>query len=89
MSSSLSVGNSNVRNTINRKLIVETAVVSQDATVAVRSIFTKTNVADDEKLRKTLTQQSDGRNYGSFGIVGRSSKGILYTWSDRDTEEYN
>ena len=87
--SSLGVCDGNVRDTINRELVVEAAVVAQDATMAVRSIFAQADVAGYKELREALAQESDCRNDGPLWIICRSSKVVLYTRSDRDTEEYN
>lgn len=87
MGSGLGICNSNIRDTVNRQLVVQAAVIAQDAAVAVGCVFAQADVDGDEELGKALAEETDGGHDGAFWVVGGGAEGIFGAWGERDAEE--
>ena len=55
--------------------------------MAVRGVFTEADVGHDEERGKAGTEETDGLNDWTLGVVRRGTKGIFNIWGDRDTKE--
>jgi hypothetical protein len=56
MSASLRICDCYVRDPINRQLVVETAIITQDTTMAMRGVFAEAYVGNNEKLGESLAK---------------------------------
>ncbi|KAH8713030.1 hypothetical protein HC256_006203 [Beauveria bassiana] len=74
---SLGVSDSDIRDAVHRQLIVQAAVVAQDAAVAMRSIFAKADVGANVELREAAADETNGADDGAFGVVGRAGESVL------------
>lgn len=83
----LGIGESNVRNTIDRQLVVETAIIAQNTAVTVGSVLAEADVDSDIELRESLPQEADAADDGTLRIIGSGSQSILGTGLKRNTEE--
>jgi hypothetical protein len=70
LGTSLGIGHSNIGDTINRQLVVEAAIVTENTTVTVRGIFAKTDVTANEELRETAADDLDSADDGALGVIG-------------------
>lgn len=83
----LGICDSDIGDAVNGQLVVQAAVIAQNAAVAVRCVFAKADVDDDEELREALAEETDGGHDGAFWVVGRGSEGIFGAGSEGDAEE--
>ena len=72
---------------VHGETVVETAVVAQDAAVAVGGVFAEADVGDDEEGGEPGTKETDGLNDWTLGVVGGGAEGIFDVGSDRYTKE--
>jgi hypothetical protein len=70
LGTSLGIGHSNIGDTINRQLVVEAAIVTENTTVTVRGIFAKTDITTDEELREAAADDLDSPDDGALRVVG-------------------
>jgi hypothetical protein len=70
LGTSLGIGHSNIRDTINRQLVVEATIVTENTTVTVRGIFAKTDITADEELREAAADDLDSPDDGALRVVG-------------------
>lgn len=64
------VGDGDVRYAVNRQLVIEATVVSQNATVSMRRVLAQANIANDEELGKALTDGADASHDRALRVVG-------------------
>lgn len=83
----LRVGHGDVADAVHGELVVERAVVTQDAAVAVRGVLAEADVDGDEELREALAQESDGLHDGALGVVGRRAEGVFAAGLQGHTEQ--
>ena len=89
VSTRLRVGQGHVGNTVDGHGVVERAIVSQDATVSVGSVFAEADIGDDVHVGELLANEANGLNDGALGIVCRSTQSILGRWRKGDAKEDN
>lgn len=89
MGASLGICDSDIGDAINRQLVVQAAIVAENAAVAVRSVFAEADVDGDEELWEALAEETDGGHDGAFWVVGGGSESIFGARGERDTEEHD
>jgi hypothetical protein len=89
VSAGLGICDSDIGDAVNRQLIVQAAVIAEDAAVTVRCVFAEANVDGDEELGEALTEKTDGGHDGAFWVVGGGAEGIFRAGGERDAEEYH
>lgn len=75
--SGLGIGKRNIRNAINRHLVVQAAVVPQDTAVAVRGILAEADIGADEDLRETTEDELNGLDNRALGIISCAAQNVL------------
>lgn len=83
----LGVGHGDVADAVDGELVVEAAVVAEDAAVAVGRVFAQADVGDDEDLREARAQQPDGADDGALRVVGGRAEGVFGAGRDGHAEE--
>lgn len=83
----LGVGHGDVADAVDRQLVVEAAVVAQDAAVAVRRVFAEADVGHDEEVGEACTQEADGLDDGALWVVGCGAEGVFGSGGDGNAEE--
>lgn len=87
MGAGLGICDSDIGNAVNGQLVVQAAVIAQDAAVAVRCIFAEADVDDDEELGEALAEKTDGGHDGALWVVGGGAEGIFGAGSEGNAEE--
>lgn len=87
MGAGLGICDSDIGDAVNRQLVVQAAVVAENAAVAVGCVFADADVDDDEELREALAEETDGGHDGAFWVVGGGAEGIFGARGERDAEE--
>ena len=87
MGACFGVGHGHVADAGDRELVVEAAVVAQDAAVAVRRVFAEAHVGDDEEVREAGAEQADGLDDGALWVVGGGAEGVFGPGRDGHAEE--
>lgn len=77
MGSRFSIGHGHVADALDGEGIVETAVIAQDATVAMGGVLAEADIDDDEEVGEGAAQQPDGADDRSLGVVGVSTQGVF------------
>ena len=77
MGTCLGISERNIADPIDRKVIVEAAVLSKDAAVAMGSIFAETDVGDYVKAWETGADETDCLDDGTLWVVGGSPEGVF------------
>lgn len=89
MCSSLCVSDGNIRDAVDRHLVVQAAVVSQNTTVAVRGILAEADIGADEELREAASDELNSLDDWALGIISGTAKGILGARLHGDTKEHD
>ena len=55
--------------------------------MAMRCVFAKTDIGDDEEVWEGTAEEADSGDDGARRVVGGRAKGILCGWGKRDPEE--
>ena len=71
------VGHGDVADAVDGQGVVETAVVAEDAAVAVGGVFAEADVGDDEEVGEAAAEEADGLDDGAVGVVGGGAEGIF------------
>ena len=87
MGAGFGVGHCDVADAVDGELVVQAAVVAEDAAVAVGGIFAQADVGDDEELGKAGAEEADGLDDGALWVVGGCAEGVFGAWGDGDAEE--
>lgn len=87
MCACLSVGERYVADTVDGKGVVQTPVVAKDTTVTMGSIFTQTDISDDEEEREFRAEETNGLDDRAIGVVGRRAKGVFGVGGGGHTKE--
>ena len=87
MSTGISICNGNIADPIHRELVVERSIIAKDAAVAMGSIFTKTDIGNDEEGGEPGSQEPDSLDDRTLWVISRGTEGILGSVSDGYTEE--
>jgi hypothetical protein len=89
VSTSLSISDGDIRDTVDRQLVVQTAIITENTAVAMRSVLAKTDITADEELRETAANDLNGLDDRSFGVVSGGTQSVLCTSLHGDTKEHN
>lgn len=87
MCAGLRVGERNVTDTVDGKGVVQTAVVAEDTTMTMGSIFTQTDIGDDEEGREFGAEETDGLDDRAIRVIGGRTKGVFGVGSGGYTKE--
>ncbi len=87
MCAGFGVCHGNITDAIDRELVVEAAVVAEDAAMAMRSVFAEADVGDDEEVGEACSEKSDGLNNGTLWVVCCCAESVFGARCDRDAEE--
>lgn len=87
MSAGVGVCDCDIGDPIDGELVVQAAIIAEDAAVTVRCVFAETDVGDDEELWESLSEESDAGHDWALWIVGGGPESIFGAWCDWDTEE--
>lgn len=87
MGARFGVGHRYVGYTLDGEGIVEGAIVTEDPTMAMGSVFAKADIGNDEEGGESGSEKADGLNNGAMGVVGRGAQGVLDVGSDGNAEE--
>ena len=79
MSARLSVRERDLRNSLSRRLCVDSVVVIEDATVSMRGVFAQANVGRDVEGREGVSNAFDSLNNRPFYIICRCPFFVLQT----------
>lgn len=87
VSASVSICHSHVRDAVDGKMVVQSAIFAQDAAVPVGCVFAKTDIGADVELGEALPQQPDALDHGSFRVICCRAQSILDSWCQWNTKE--
>ena len=83
------VGDSDIRDAVDAQGVIQSAVVAQDAAMAVGGVFAKADVSYDKEVGEALAEEANGGDDGASGVICSGAEGIFGTGGDRDAEEDN
>ena len=67
--------------------VVEGAIIAENSAMAVGGVFAEADIRDDEEGGEAGTEELDGLNDGTLGVVGCGAEGIFDVGSDGNAEE--
>lgn len=73
----LGVCHGNIADAVHGELVVERAVVTENAAVTMRGVLAEAHVYGNEELREALAQEPNGLHYGALGVIGRRAEGVF------------
>lgn len=87
MGACFGVGHRNIGYAINGEGVVEGAVVAEDPAMAMGRVFAEADVGDDEEGGEAGSEEANGLDDGTLGVVGRGAEGVFDVGSDGNAEE--
>lgn len=85
--SGIGIGHGDVADSVDGEGVVKTAVIAQDAAMAVRGVFTEADIGDDEEAGEAAAQEADGLDDGALGVVGGGAEGVFDVGAHGHAEE--
>jgi hypothetical protein len=89
VSTSLGIGNGNIRDAIHGELVVEATIITKNSAMTVRGILAKADVGANEKLGKSAADELNGLDDRALWVVGSGAKSVLAARLQRNTEEHD
>jgi hypothetical protein len=81
------VGDGDIADALHGELVVQAAVVSQDAAVAVGCVLAEADVGGDEEVGEAAAEQPDGLDHGALGVVCVAAESVLCVGEQRHAEK--
>lgn len=89
MCSGLCVSDGNIGDAVDRHLVVQAAVVSQDATVAVGGVLAEADIGADEELREAAADELNSLDDWALGVISSAAEDILGARPHGDTKQHD
>jgi len=85
---SVGVGHGDIADAVDGECVVETTVITQDATVAVRGIFAEADIGNDEEVGERAAEEPNRLDYRTLWIICGGPERIFGAGRDGYAEEY-